>query len=1569
MVDNARMGLVSHGVMYSAEQGRYRRYARRWLMLSAGFIINFALWTVCQPFVPNARNAAYLNVSLSTLHWLTYGWFITSAAAMVPGIWMLENLGLRKSTVISASLLVLGVALRCASYAHGFKSDPHKSAMPFIWILLGNMIVGIGSIPIKAGTSLIASSWFGEDSRGLANTLMCLAIPAGLHFNSLLHRWVESSGLEYSLQSARLLLVHVGIAAMALVCAPILRSAPPHKPCITAEHPCGVSFRPEEHACLSERSLLSPPSHPSSSVVSSLEGGTDTAALAHRLLRGHGRVRQGAWQDLHSLLTFWDFWVLLVAFSLTVGSFNVLHLLMEEFLDRNPDTGRIVGMHSIKVLGSFGAIAFPAGFIGLLLDRTQADKFIMSVSQAVVLAFATALAILSGSLLNVENAQACLICMAVMGFLVIPTALEMAAELAYPFSSAVSAGALWAGADTTVVLLGVTIDVAFAGDGIATTRFSAGGRWLLLACYALAALLWWIFPVRYARRAAERLFKEVQAVQSRHSVMHRPRGARSPNGFAAGQPWGEGHLERPLSRSLYIIDEEHTTMSTSDNLTQSCDQTLRGAHSSCDGTPSRDQSPSPSKAYAAAAAASHVAAAPRMMDAAATAAASTETLSIRLLASDQELTAAGRAGDRSVMSDTRTASRSASPGTTQDFRGSNTLSAASTRPASIDASSSSTRFSWRLPPFHLFQRAPSLQIGTSSGEISSRKLTVPGVAHRQLDLVGGTLSDALATNAASSATFAHHLHNSRSTAMPPEHLSDSSSYSDSSLGTAEPSSSLSAASYGTPVAAVAGRTIDSGSLSDDEHTGPCGNGVPSPRSQRTMHTTDADAELTVQEEPAGEVDQTAEAADGTCSTAAGDTGAGEAATPAMVSQLSSVIASCNAPTETASGRVVWWENPLGGNTVSGQSEAGAGSTVDTWAPPASESRDTDTAPQSVPPLVELLPEQVAATAQHAAAPALARVSLAARPPLPRVGAPVPAAPAADAGVQPQQNLDSLLRTSMMHSSQLFGSGRGGQSGVQQSSAILSTQDAVSALDMRMQHHEPVSSAFPVEDSVLLPGGAAGRSHASPSGPAVELMQRRPVASAMTADITTGITDPLNGIDIEMQHFAPTDELSQCMGADSSTVLPAPEVPSSERSCPLLPQPVVEDCSQGLDDDDSLPLPPLMVVERKEQRAPARSGRITQFQSKRRSSAAARRRNQANAQARNKAAELSDEPGAARTRTAAPAAAQHSSDMPPVEAGSEAQRGDSRELFASASSALSVDTAPSRSLTRSPQPPHGSAQRSGHEPERPANPIEQLRAGGPDGDVQVPCVQQARGVQGSQASSGVSTQLDDLTGDLMHPSCTYSLSVMNGSLHGSLSSLAASSSMQGQSSDGTRLEPGTPPRSREMQGGAALRGARGISPLELAREGRPSLRERFAAAAECVCEVDVGGNEGGGGHMGFAGLPLGKDEELPPTPSMPGTDTRALQAAADGRGWRGCPGKDQQLQSSKGALCSSGGLRAQFASKPAEPQRGGPETSSSLALESPYSSVSMATDLDSDNTNTWWSSIIEAAKVQDSAGLT
>lgn len=945
-----------------------------------------------------------------------------------------------------------------------------------------------------------------------------------------------------------------------------------------------------------------------------------------------------------------------------------------------------------------------------------------------------------------------------------------------------------------------------------------------------------------------------------------------------------------------------------------------------------------------------------------TAAAPADTLSIRLLTSDQELVAVGRAGDRSAMSDSRTGSRSVSPGTTQDLRGSHTLSAASTRQASAEASSSSARFSWRLPPFHLFQRPPSFQIAASSGDLSSRKLPGNPAAPRQLDLTGGALSDTLATNAASSATFAHHLHNSRSTVLPAERVpqtSESSSYDDSSLGTAELSSSLSAASYGTPAAAEAGRSIDSGSLSDDERTGPCGHGVPSPRSQGTLHTTDADAELAVQEEPTGDADEVCDVGVGAAAGSGGE-GAGGSALPGMLSQLSSVTASAAAPGETASGRVVWWENPLGGNSASMQSEGPAGSTADGTAAKAAAPPD---AAQSSPSASQPAQERTAGGTHHSTARySTARSTGPARPPLPPAG--VPAAPVADAAGQPQANLDSLLRTSMMHSSQLFGSGRE-QCGLQQPSAQLSTQDPVSALDMRMQHHEPVSSAFPVEDSSMfhrsgvvrtsgvppaVPAGApASIPTGNPSGCTLELPQQRGGVTAVTGDITTGFTDPLQAIDVEMQHFAPTDELSQCGEADTSGALSGQialqAAPSARLHTPAAPEPRV--CS--LEDDDSLPLPPLMVVERSERRAPARSGRITQFQAKRRLGAAGRGSRAATARANSKAAAAEKAPKGRRGAQAAPpgtAAAPPGADQVPSE---------SPELFASASSMLSAELEPSGGTPRS-LPAEASM----------AAPPEQLPAAVGvvlgAAEVRAPASQQAGGALSSQESSGASGQLGDLTGDLMHPSCTYSLSVANGSL---ASLGGGTSSLTGRSSGGVPgLEPGTPPRREREVPGSRHALTQGISPLDLPRDGQPSLRERFATAA-----TESDGSDIAAGRASFSGLAVARDEELPPTPSMPGADSRALtldldNSIAESSASVPWPAAAQRAPPPVGSGQPT--LRERLGNKAAQPAHPGPGPGARAVEESPYSSFSFETDLESENTNTWWSSIIAAGRDQDSA---
>jgi hypothetical protein len=168
-----------------------------------------------------------------------------------------------------------------------------------------------------------------------------------------------------------------------------------------------------------------------------------------------------------------------------------------------------------------------AGFVGFLLDRTRAFKLVMRVSQTAVLAFAIALSAGFGG--SAPSMQACLVCMGIMGFLILPTALEMSAEVAYPFSAELSAGLLWAGAHAASVAVGLAVDCALVDHGARRARF-ARGRWLLLACFGVACLMWWLFPVRCAHlrpRRSSHTSKHVCLCSFSTALLHIQLDARS----------------------------------------------------------------------------------------------------------------------------------------------------------------------------------------------------------------------------------------------------------------------------------------------------------------------------------------------------------------------------------------------------------------------------------------------------------------------------------------------------------------------------------------------------------------------------------------------------------------------------------------------------------------------------------------------------------------------------------------------------------------------------------------------------------------------------------------------------------------------------------------------------------------------------------------------------------------------------------------------------------------------------------------------------------------------------------
>ena len=153
----------------------YRLYGARWLMVALAFYINFAVMAVEQPLTPNASIASrYLGVSVSAIHWLKYAWSLAAVAGALPGLFLVEKIGLKKFSFLSAVLLVVGCGLRCGelNVATLAERSGQKDSSAFVLILVGSIVAAIAVIPLQAMTTLIAASWFDDGQRGLANTLV-----------------------------------------------------------------------------------------------------------------------------------------------------------------------------------------------------------------------------------------------------------------------------------------------------------------------------------------------------------------------------------------------------------------------------------------------------------------------------------------------------------------------------------------------------------------------------------------------------------------------------------------------------------------------------------------------------------------------------------------------------------------------------------------------------------------------------------------------------------------------------------------------------------------------------------------------------------------------------------------------------------------------------------------------------------------------------------------------------------------------------------------------------------------------------------------------------------------------------------------------------------------------------------------------------------------------------------------------------------------------------------------------------------------------------------------------------
>lgn len=214
---------------------------------------------------------------------------------------------------------------------------------------------------------------------------MSLSIPAGLHSNLLIIHLSERSKMLLAIDFDRELIVHVAIAALALLAVPLLGAAPPSKPCITAEPPHqserdledvasatssqnGVSTAQELLAPLSplgdntreQGGFCVPTSDAAGLGVAAVVSSSPQGTIPQQLKRERERLEGPLLAEVRTVLLFPNFWKILIAFSAGMGSCMVYYLLLEEFLDSVDGANLEDAINLPVVAGSFAAIAVPA---------------------------------------------------------------------------------------------------------------------------------------------------------------------------------------------------------------------------------------------------------------------------------------------------------------------------------------------------------------------------------------------------------------------------------------------------------------------------------------------------------------------------------------------------------------------------------------------------------------------------------------------------------------------------------------------------------------------------------------------------------------------------------------------------------------------------------------------------------------------------------------------------------------------------------------------------------------------------------------------------------------------------------------------------------------------------------------------------------------------------------------------------------------------------------------------------------------------------------------------------------
>ena len=368
----------------------YKTYIWRWFVLGTYTLLSFSNglnWLTFSSIVKFA--ADFYKVSIDELNYLTIIFFIGSVVGALPAMYVLDSLNLRVAVWIGAVLNFIGTIIRLVSVFL-------PTSVPYLGFgvaMFSQFIISLAQSYFLYAPPKVASVWFPEGERVIANTIISLSNVVGIAVSMLL-----APGIVTSTDKLPILLgVTVIPALLGLVMAVF-----------------NWKKRPS-----------SPPS-PSSE---------DGMKL---------------WAGLKKLVRNWQYWFLCVIWSIAAGVFNAFLVLIPQFLcpfGYSEWYSGAVGAGMIFA-GLVGALIF-----GFIIDRTKRFEEISKIAMFI----SSLSSLLVMELFRIPNQPVLVaLSFGLFGFFALtlmPVFSELAIEITYPVAEGTCNGILW----TCVQFVGAAI--------------------------------------------------------------------------------------------------------------------------------------------------------------------------------------------------------------------------------------------------------------------------------------------------------------------------------------------------------------------------------------------------------------------------------------------------------------------------------------------------------------------------------------------------------------------------------------------------------------------------------------------------------------------------------------------------------------------------------------------------------------------------------------------------------------------------------------------------------------------------------------------------------------------------------------------------------------------------------------------------------------------------------------------------------------------------------------------------------------------------------------------------------